>query len=107
VAGPDAPRGARPRVRHDARPDRGLRQLGRRLELDGGRRDPRFQSEASGRGTSTPFPSRGGAPREIFHGGTAAGARVTRDGRVVFATSALSRPTDIAVVGLDGKECAP
>jgi dipeptidyl aminopeptidase/acylaminoacyl peptidase len=62
-----------------------------------------FQSEVRGRGNLYAVSARGGAPREIFHGGTAAGARVTRDGRVVFASSTLSRPTDIAVTGLDGK----
>ena len=62
-----------------------------------------FQSEARGRGNLYAVSARGGAPREIFHGGTAAGARVTRDGRVVFATSSLARPADIAVTGLDGK----
>jgi dipeptidyl aminopeptidase/acylaminoacyl peptidase len=62
-----------------------------------------FQSEARGRGNLYAISARGGAPREIFHGGTAAGARVTREGRVVFAASSLSRPADIAVTGLDGK----
>ena len=62
-----------------------------------------FQSEVRGRGNLYAVSARGGAPREIFHGGTAAGARVTRDGRVVFVTSSLSRPADIEVVGLDGK----
>ncbi len=66
-----------------------------------------FQSEARGRGNLYAVSVRGGAPREIFHGGTAAGARITRDGRVVFSTSALSRPADIAVVGLDGKGMRP
>ena len=62
-----------------------------------------FQSEARARGNLYAVSARGGAPREIYHGGSAAGARVTRDGHVVFAASSLSRPAEIAVTGLDGK----
>ena len=62
-----------------------------------------FQAEARGRGNLYAVSAGGGAPREIFHGGSVAGARLTRDGQVVFATSTLSRPAEIAVAGLDGK----
>jgi dipeptidyl aminopeptidase/acylaminoacyl peptidase len=62
-----------------------------------------FQSEARGRGNLYAVPARGGAPREIYHGGSAGGSRVTRDGHVVFAASSLSRPAEIAVIGVDGK----
>lgn len=62
-----------------------------------------FQSEARGRGNLYAVSARGGAPREIYHGGAAAGARVTRDGHVVFAAGSLARPADIAVTDLDGK----
>ncbi len=62
-----------------------------------------FQAEARARGNLYVVSARGGAPREIYHGGSAAGARVTRDGHVLFAASSLSRPAEIAVTGLDGK----
>lgn len=62
-----------------------------------------FQAEVRARSHLYALSARGGAPREIYHGGSATAPRVTRDGRVVFATSSLSRPADIAVVGLDGK----
>jgi dipeptidyl aminopeptidase/acylaminoacyl peptidase len=62
-----------------------------------------FHTEARGRGSLYAVSARGGAPREIYHGGASAGARVTRDGHVVFAANSLSRPAEIAVTGLDGK----
>jgi Tol biopolymer transport system component len=65
-----------------------------------------FQAEARARGNLYAVSARGGAPREIYQGGSAAGTGVTRDGHVVFAASSLSRPAEIAVTGLDGKAFA-
>jgi dipeptidyl aminopeptidase/acylaminoacyl peptidase len=47
--------------------------------------------------------AQGGPPRELYHGGTTSAAAPTSRGEVVFAENALSRPPELAVVGLDGK----
>lgn len=62
-----------------------------------------FQAEARARGNLFSIPAAGGTPREIYRGGSVSGARPTHDGHVVFSTSTLDRPAEIAVAGLDGK----
>ena len=62
-----------------------------------------FQAEVRARGNLYAVSARGGTPREIYRGGIATVPRPTRDGHVVFATSSLAHPADIAVTGLDGK----
>jgi dipeptidyl aminopeptidase/acylaminoacyl peptidase len=61
-----------------------------------------FHPEVRARTNLYRIPARGGPPREIHHGGTTSGAAPTRDGQVVFSETTLSRPSELAVVGLDG-----
>src|SRR4029453_17200022 len=48
------------------------------------------------------IPAKGGAAKEIRHGGTTGGAEVAGDGEVVFQVHSLTQPPELAVVGLDG-----
>jgi dipeptidyl aminopeptidase/acylaminoacyl peptidase len=66
-----------------------------------------FHAEQRARVNLYAIPARGGAPREIFHGGTTANAELASDGRVVFVHHSLTRPPELAVVRLDGKGSAP
>ncbi|HKC12757.1 MAG TPA: S9 family peptidase, partial [Vicinamibacteria bacterium] len=61
-----------------------------------------FHAEARARANLYRIPARGGSPQELHHGGTTSGAAPTRDGQVVFSETTLSRPAELAVVGLDG-----
>jgi dipeptidyl aminopeptidase/acylaminoacyl peptidase len=47
-------------------------------------------------------PLAGGAPREIYRGGTVTGPQVTPSGEVFFSISSLSKPPEIAAVKTDG-----
>jgi dipeptidyl aminopeptidase/acylaminoacyl peptidase len=61
-----------------------------------------FHAEVRARVNLYRIPVAGGAPREVFRGGTTAGAAVTPGGQVVFQHHTLSRPPELAVVALDG-----
>ena len=62
-----------------------------------------FQAEAKARGNLYSIPAAGGTPREVYRGGSVTGAKVTKDGHIVFSTSTLDKPAEVAVVGMDGK----
>ncbi|HXB54271.1 MAG TPA: S9 family peptidase [Vicinamibacteria bacterium] len=61
-----------------------------------------FHAEVRARANLYRIPARGGSPQEVHHGGTTSGAAPTRDRQVVFSETTLSRPPELAVVGLDG-----
>ncbi len=61
-----------------------------------------FHAEVRARTNLYRISARGGPPKEVHHGGTTSGAAPTRDGQVVFSETTLSRPSELAVVGLDG-----
>ncbi len=61
-----------------------------------------FTAEARARTNLYAIPVSGGAPREIWKGGTAATPSVTAAGEVVFQRHDLNHPPEIAVVKLDG-----
>ena len=61
-----------------------------------------FHAESRARTNLYAIPANGGTPKEIRHGGSTAGAEVSRDGQVVFQVSSLTAPPELAVVRLDG-----
>jgi dipeptidyl aminopeptidase/acylaminoacyl peptidase len=61
-----------------------------------------FHAESRARTNLYALPAAGGAPKEIHHGGTTAGAEVARDGQVVFQLHSMTQPPELAVVRLDG-----
>ena len=61
-----------------------------------------FHAEARARVNVYRIPVSGGTPREIFRGGTTAGAEVTPAGAVIFQQHTISRPPELASVALDG-----
>ena len=61
-----------------------------------------FHAEVRARVNVYALPIAGGTPREVFHGGTTAGAEVTPGGTVVFQHHTISRPPELASVSLDG-----
>jgi dipeptidyl aminopeptidase/acylaminoacyl peptidase len=61
-----------------------------------------FHAESRARTNLYAIPAKGGTPKEIRHGGTTAGAEVSRDGQVVFQWHSLTQPPELAVVRLDG-----
>jgi dipeptidyl aminopeptidase/acylaminoacyl peptidase len=61
-----------------------------------------FTAEVRGRDKIFSVPAAGGAPREIFRGGSVSGLEVGSGGSVVFTHHSLSRPPEISVVRLDG-----
>ena len=62
-----------------------------------------FHAEQRARVNLYTIPAKGGTPREIYHGGTTSGADLASDGRVVFVHHTMTRPPELAVVRLDGK----
>ena len=61
-----------------------------------------FHAESRARTNLYAIPAKGGAPKEIRHGGTTAGADVSPDGQVVFQRHSMTQPPELAVVKLDG-----
>ena len=61
-----------------------------------------FHAESRARTNLYAIPAKGGVPKEIRHGGTTAGAEVSRDGQVVFQSHSMTQPPELAVVRLDG-----
>jgi dipeptidyl aminopeptidase/acylaminoacyl peptidase len=61
-----------------------------------------FHAESRARTNLYAIPARGGAAKEIRHGGTTAGADVSPDGQVVFQWHSMTQPPELAVVRLDG-----
>ena len=61
-----------------------------------------FASEVRARTNVYSIPAAGGAPKEIWHGGVAAGPAATAGGDVVFNYTTMSRPPELAAVKLDG-----
>lgn len=66
-----------------------------------------FHAESRARTNLYAIPAKGGAPKEIHHGGTTSGAEVSRDGQVVFQLHGIARPPELAVVRLDGSGFRP
>jgi dipeptidyl aminopeptidase/acylaminoacyl peptidase len=66
-----------------------------------------FHAEVRARTNLYRMPVSGGTPREVFRGGTTAGAAVTPAGQVVFQNQTLSRPPELARVALDGSGHQP
>jgi dipeptidyl aminopeptidase/acylaminoacyl peptidase len=61
-----------------------------------------FTAEARARTNLYAVPASGGAPREIWKGGSASSPAVTEAGDVVFQRSDLNHPPELAAVKLDG-----
>jgi dipeptidyl aminopeptidase/acylaminoacyl peptidase len=61
-----------------------------------------FHAEVRGRTNLYSLPAAGGAPREVFRGGTTAGAEATPHGDVVFQHHSVNAPPEIAAVRKDG-----
>ncbi|MEO8191000.1 MAG: S9 family peptidase [Acidobacteriota bacterium] len=61
-----------------------------------------LRAEVRARGNLYTVPVAGGTPQLVYRGGTVTAAEPTRDGRAVIASSTVSRPPELAVVGLDG-----
>ncbi len=66
-----------------------------------------FHAEARGRTNLYRVAAVGGTPKGIHYGGTASGAEVTPDGKIVFSRQSFDRPPELAVVGLDGAGLRP
>ena len=63
-----------------------------------------FVSHVAARGNVYRVSIDGGAPVEIWRGGSASNIRVPRDGRrIYFSASAIDRPADVWSAGVDGK----
>jgi dipeptidyl aminopeptidase/acylaminoacyl peptidase len=61
-----------------------------------------FHAESRARTNLYAIPAKGGAAKEIRHGGSTAGAEASGDGQVVFQVSTLTAPPELAVVRVDG-----
>jgi dipeptidyl aminopeptidase/acylaminoacyl peptidase len=61
-----------------------------------------FTAEARARTNIYAESVSGGAPRLVWKGGRATGAELTPAGQVVFSYTTLSRPPELAAVGVDG-----
>ena len=61
-----------------------------------------FTAEVRARTSVYAVPTAGGAPREIWKGGSASGPVATAGGEVVFQRSDLNHPPELASVKLDG-----
>ncbi|HVR70829.1 MAG TPA: S9 family peptidase [Vicinamibacteria bacterium] len=61
-----------------------------------------FHAEVRARTNLYAVPSGGGVPREIFRGGTTAGAEAAAAGAIVFQHHSISQPPELAVVRSDG-----
>jgi dipeptidyl aminopeptidase/acylaminoacyl peptidase len=62
-----------------------------------------FLAEVRARTSIYALPAAGGVPREVWKGGRAAGVDVVDGGRLVFQGQNLSKPAELATVGMDGK----
>lgn len=61
-----------------------------------------LHAEVRGRTNLYSVPAAGGAPREVFRGGTTAAAKATPPGEIVFQHHSASAPPEIALVRMDG-----
>lgn len=61
-----------------------------------------FTAEREARNNLYTLPIAGGAPREIYRGGTVTGFDISSSGDVVFGWNTLMRPTELGVTKLDG-----